>query len=114
MSYLSNLWPYFALLLAGVIPNETCRVIGIVVGRSVDEKSEPFVWLKAVATALLAAVIAELILSPPGQLASVTISVRLGATFAGFLGFLLMRRSTIAGLLIGVGGLILGGLAFPG
>lgn len=114
MGDLSSLWPYLALLLVGVLPNEAWRILGMAVGRSLDENSEPFVWLKAVATGLLAAVIAQLVLSPPGQLASLPISVRLGATLAGFLGFLLLRRSTLAGLLIGVGALVVGALVFPG
>lgn len=113
MGDLSYLWPYLALLLVGVLPNEAWRILGMVVGHSLDEKSEPFVWLKAVATGLLAAVIAQLILSPPGQLASLSMAVRLGATVAGFLVFVLLRRSAIAGMLIGVGALVVGGLLFP-
>jgi hypothetical protein len=101
-------------VLVGVLPSEVWRIVGMAVGRSLDEKSEPFVWLKAVATGLLAAVIAELVLAPPGQLAALPISVRLGATLAGFLGFLLLRRSTFSGLLIGVGALVIGALLFSG
>lgn len=114
MGDLSYLWPYLTLLLVGVLPNEAWRILGMVVGRSLDEKSEPFVWLKAVATALLAVVIAQLILSPPGQLASPSLAVRLGAAVVGFLGFLLLRRSTIAGVLIGAATLVIGALMLPG
>jgi hypothetical protein len=59
---------------------------------------------------VLAGVIAKLILFPPGALASVPLVIRLGAIGCGFLAFLAMRRSVLAGVATGEVVLILGAL----
>ena len=74
-------------ILVGFLPNEIWRWLGFVLARGIDEGSEILVWVRAVATAVLAAVIAKLIFFPPGALATVPLSVRLAAVAAGFAGF---------------------------
>ena len=61
--------PYLVLLLVGFLPNEIWRLLGVWSARGIDEDSELIVWVRAVATAVLAAVIAKLTLVPPGALA---------------------------------------------
>ncbi len=56
--------PYIALLLVGVLPSEIWRWMALVVGRGLDETSEILVWVRAVATATLAAVVAKLAFFP--------------------------------------------------
>jgi len=104
--------PYLALIVLGFLPSEVWRWIGIVVGRDLDENSDVILWVRAVATALVAGVVARIVLIPPGALASVPLSVRLAALGAGFLAFLLIRRSALAGVLTGEAVLIAGTLAF--
>ena len=82
------LGPYLALLLVGFLPNEIWRLLGIVAARQLDEDSELLVWVRAVATAVLAGVISQLILTPPGPLASLPLAARLGAVAIGFAAFL--------------------------
>ena len=106
--------PYLALILLGFLPSEIWRWLGIVLGRGLDEQSEIILWVRAVATALIAAVVARIVLIPPGALASVPLSVRLAAICGGFLAFLLIRRSAFAGVLAGEAVLILGMMAFGG
>ena len=103
-----ELGPYLALVLAGFLPNEIWRLLGVVVARGLDEDSELLVWVRAVATAVLAAVIAKLIFFAPGALASVPLSVRLSAMAAGFVAFTLFRRSVFAGVAVGEAVLIAG------
>ena len=76
-------------------------VLGLVVARGIDEDSEFFMWARAVAIAVLAGVIAKIILLPPGALADVPLSIRLGAIASGFVAFLLVRRSVFAGVVAG-------------
>ena len=71
--------PYLALLLIGFLPSEVWRWLGIVLGRGLDENSEIILWVRAVATALVAAVVARIALFPPGALAAVPVEVRLAA-----------------------------------
>ncbi len=106
----SELWPYLALVLAGFLPNEVWRWLGFAVARGVDEGSEILVWVRAVATGVLAAVIAKLIFFAPGALASVPLSVRLVAMAAGFAGFIVFRRSVFAGVATGEAVLVIGAL----
>jgi hypothetical protein len=104
--------PYLALVLLGFLPSEVWRWIGIVLGRGLDEDSEIVLWVRGVATALVAAVVARIVLFPPGALADAPLSVRLAAIGGGFLAFLLVRRSAFAGVAVGEAVLIGGTLVF--
>jgi hypothetical protein len=108
-----DLGPYVALVLVGFLPNEIWRLLGIVVARQLDEGSELLVWVRAVATAVLAGVISQLVLLPPGALAQVPLPARLTAAAIGFLTFLIVGRSIFAGVLAGEIALVAGALAWP-
>jgi hypothetical protein len=108
----SGLEPYVALILLGFLPSEMWRWLGLILGRGLDEESEIILWVRAVATALIAGVVARIVVIPPGALASVPLSVRLIALGCGFLAFLLARRSAFAGVLVGEAVLVIGALAF--
>jgi hypothetical protein len=104
--------PHLALILVGFLPSEVWRWLGIVLGRGLDEQSEIILWVRGVATALIAGVVARIVVLPPGALASVPLSVRIAALAMGFLAFVLIRRSAFAGVLVGEAALVLGALAF--
>jgi hypothetical protein len=74
---------------------------GLWFGAGVDEGSEVLVWVRAVATAILAGVIAQILVQPPGALADVPDWLRYGAVAAGFAVFMLTRRSIFAGVVCG-------------
>ncbi len=44
-------------------------MLGLVFGGGIDESSELLVWVRATATAILAGVIAQILVFPPGALA---------------------------------------------
>jgi branched-subunit amino acid transport protein len=89
------------LVLAGVIPNQLWRMLGLWLGAELDEGSDLLMWVKAVATAILAGVIAQILVQPPGALAGVPAALRYGALAAGTVAFLLTRRSIFAGVACG-------------
>jgi branched-subunit amino acid transport protein len=89
------------LVIAGFLPNEIWRMLGLWLGGGVDEGSELLVWVRAVATAILAGVIAQILVSPPGALAGVPGWLRYAAVAAGFASFIMTRRSTLAGVVCG-------------
>ena len=93
MNVWSYLWPYAALILVGYLPNEMWRAFGLVLARGLNEDSEIVVWSRAVATAILAGVIAKLIVFASGALTTIPLSVRIGATVCGFLAYLVVKRS---------------------
>jgi len=105
----SGLWPYLLLILVGFLPNEIWRVLGLVLARGLDEDSELVVWSRAVATAILAGVIAKLILFAPGALAGIALAVRVTAAVCGFVAFIMAKRSVFAGVLVGEAILLAGG-----
>ena len=108
MNALAGLTPYLVLIAAGFLPNEVWRMLGIVVAHGLDEASELVLWVRAVATGLLAGVVAKIIFFPPGVLADVPLAVRLTAISVGFAAFLFVRRSVFAGVVAGEAVLILG------
>ena len=101
MSGYEGLWGYLVLVLVGFLPADTWRLLGVMIGRGIDEESELLVWVRSVATAVLAGVIAKIAFFPPGSLAAMPLYVRLAAIGCGFLAFLLARRSVFAGLAVG-------------
>jgi branched-subunit amino acid transport protein len=89
------------LLIAGVLPNQIWRMLGLMLGSGIDEGSELLMWVRAVATAILAGVIAQILVQPPGALAIVPGWLRYAAVAAGFAAFMVSRRSTLAGVICG-------------
>jgi hypothetical protein len=108
MSSLTALIPYLVLIAAGFLPNEIWRMLGVVVAHGLDEGSEVVVWVRAVATALLAGVVAKIIFFPPGGLADVPLAIRLAAIALGLAAFLIGRRSVFVAVVAGEAALILG------
>ena len=108
----AELSPYLVLILVGYLPNEIWRALGLVLARGLDEDSEVVVWSRAVATAILAGVIAKLIVFSSGALDSIPLAVRISAAVCGFLAFLAVKRSVFAGVLVGEAVLLLGGFLF--
>jgi Branched-chain amino acid transport protein (AzlD) len=107
-----ELWPYVALVLLGYLPNEVWRALGLILARGLDEDSEIVLWARALATAILAGVIAKLIVFPPGALAELPLAVRVGAAVCGFVAFLAVKRSVFVGVAVGEVALLLGGFFF--
>jgi hypothetical protein len=99
-------WPYLVLIVIGFLPSEIWRVLGVFLARGVAADSEILVWVRAVATTLLAGVVAKLLLAPSGALATVPAFARFGSIAVGLAGFFLLRRSVIAGVVLGEATLI--------
>src|SRR5262249_33585611 len=97
----------------GFLPNEIWRLLGLLGGGGLDGDSEVIIWGRAVAVAVLAAVIAKLVLVPPAALAAVPLVLRLGATGCPRMADALGRPSVLAGLVGGGAALVVGGLLLP-
>jgi Branched-chain amino acid transport protein (AzlD) len=107
-----ELGAYLALVLVGFLPNEVWRWLAVIFSRGLGEDAEILIWVRAVATAILAGVIAKLTIFAPGVLANVPTSIRLGAVLIGFVAFVLARRSVFAGVAAGEVALMLGATLF--
>ena len=106
--FLGDWHALLVLVIAGFLPNEVWRMLGLWLGGGVDEGSELLIWVRAVATAILAGVIAQILVQPPGALASVPDWLRYGAVAAGFIVFMLTRRSIFAGVVCGEAAMVAG------
>lgn len=110
--FLGDWHALWLLLIAGILPNGIWRMLGVWVGGGIDEGSEMLVWVRAVATAILAGVITQILVAPPGALATVPIAFRFGAAIAGFAVFLGFRKSVLAGVLTGEAIVVAGKLLY--
>ncbi|MEJ1158776.1 AzlD domain-containing protein [Prosthecomicrobium sp. N25] len=100
-------WPTVFILLAGFVPNDLWRALGVVFAGRLREDSEIFAYVKAVATAIVAGVVAQLVFFPSGSLALSPLWLRLLAVASGFAAFKLARNRVLVGVLAGEAVLIL-------
>ena len=107
-------WPYLFILIAGGLATEVWRWIGVIAGDRLRDDSEILIWTKCVATALIAAVIGKLVVSPTGSLETVPLLLRVAAGLAGWLAFRLAGSRVLVGVLTGEALLVGGQLAFGG
>ncbi|MCQ0989798.1 AzlD domain-containing protein [Jiella marina] len=77
-------WPYVFILLGGWLPTDVWRYLGVVSASRIDETSQAAALARTIATALVAAVIAQLVFYPSGALADIPTWVRLVSLAVGF------------------------------
>lgn len=106
-------WPYLFIAIAGWIATDMWRWFGVLVGNRLKEDSAALTWVRAVATALVAAVIAKLILYPTGALQEAPVILRVAATTIGFAAFLVTGKRIWVGILVALT-LLIGGQALLG
>lgn len=92
-------WPYVFILLAGSLPTNIWRWLGVFAGRVLRDDSDMLLWVKAVATALIAGVISKLILFPTGPLGDAPLLLRISATIIGMAAFWFAKKSILVGVL---------------
>ena len=105
-------WPYLFILIAGWFATDAWRFLGVYLGGRISDDSDILVLVRAIATALVAAVISGLVISPSGALAEVPIAVRIAAAACGFAAYLAMGHRILAGILAGEAVLIAGMVLF--
>ena len=101
-------WPFVLITLAGWLPSDLWRVVGTIAAGWIDPDGEWIVLVRAVANALVAAVIANLIFTPGGALAQVPLWFRLTAFGVAVLIYARSGYRLFVGILAGEGFLILG------
>ena len=105
--------PYLFILLAGTLMTDIWRWLGVLAGDRLRDDSEALNWVKAVATALIAGVIGNLILFPTGALASAPVVVRVAAAALGWGAFMAARKNVLAGVIAAELVLVTGWLIVP-
>lgn len=94
-------WPYLALILFAVLPTEIWRWLAVGFARGLSNDTPLLEWVRAVATALLAGIVAKLIVSPPGVLAVAPAWLRVAALAAAAAVMLFDKRRMMLAMLAG-------------
>lgn len=102
-------WPYAFILLAAVVPTQMWKWLGVLAAGRLTEDMAVFHYVRAVATALVAAVIAQLIVFPTGVLAEAPLWLRIAAGASGFVAMETLGRRGWVGIVAGEA-VLLGGL----
>ena len=105
--------PYIFIAIAGWLATDIWRWAGVIAGKRLDEDSEILNWVRAVATALVAAVIAKQILYPSGVLIGSPMALRVGSAVAGFVVFVVTGQRVLAGVITAMA-VLAGGLYLTG
>lgn len=105
-----GLWGYLILLGMALVFHEPWRWLGLWIGRGLDVESPLFAWVRAVATALVAALIMRLTLFPAGALGHLPAGVRISAFLTGLAVFYGRGRRLPEGVAAGAIALIVGAL----
>ena len=71
-------WHFLFILIAGWLATDVWRFLGVHFGGRISEEFDALVLVRAVATALVAAVIGNLFVFPTGALANTTLALRVG------------------------------------
>ncbi len=98
-SYDAWWWPFVFILLAGWLPTGMWRYLGVYFAGDIDENAEVLVFVRALATSLVAAVIAKLVLYPDGSLAQSPLLLRISAVAIGFALYRLSKGKVWVGVL---------------
>ena len=94
-------WPFLFILIAGWLATDAWRFLGVYFGGRISEDSDILVLVRTVATALVAAVIGNLIMFPSGALAGSPVALRIGAAAIGFAAYMLLGRRVLVGIIAG-------------
>jgi branched-subunit amino acid transport protein len=93
-------WPFAFILIAGWAMTYPWRALGVYLGGRIREDAEILVLVRAVATALVAAVIGNLICFPAGPAADTTFALRILSAAIGFVAYFTIGRKVLLGILV--------------
>ncbi|MCV6575339.1 MAG: AzlD domain-containing protein [Cohaesibacter sp.] len=96
-------WPYLFIVLAGMVPTQIWRWLGVAFAGNLRDDSEWILLARAVANALVAGVIARLILFPSGALLEVPVWIRLISVALAVSVYYGLGRRLLLGVFSGAG-----------
>lgn len=106
-------WSYVVILVAGWLATDIWRWLGVLAGNRLREGSEALNWVKAVATSLVMAVTAKLVVFPTGSLEATPLWLRMLAACVGFVAFLALGQRVLVGVVVSLSILAVGLFIFP-
>ena len=95
-------WIIACMVPAGMAVTYIWRFLGVMAVAHIDPESDLLLWVRAVSTALVAALVMRIVIAPSGVLADISLISRLAAMAVGIGAFYLARRSTNIATFAGV------------
>ncbi len=92
---------YLVLALIAFLAHEPWRWLGLAIGSQISETSPVFLWVRFVATALVAGLVMRLLLFPAGALQTTGLPLRLIGTAVGVAAFFMFGRKLGIGIVAG-------------
>lgn len=89
-------------LAAGWASTYAWRFAGVYLAQRLAPDSQALMWVRAVATSLVAALVTRIILVPPGQLGETALEARIAAMVLGVAAFYLARKRTGTGVAVAI------------
>ncbi|MEM7633312.1 MAG: AzlD domain-containing protein [Pseudomonadota bacterium] len=83
-----------AMIPAGFVATYLWRALAVVAVTRIDPESDVLLWVRAVSTALVAALVMRMVIAPSGILAAIAVEHRLAAVAIGIGSFYAASRST--------------------
>ncbi len=83
---------YLALAAGGFAVTYVWRLLGVVAVKNIDPEGTLLLWVRAVATALVAALVMRITFSPAGALADTAVASRAAGLAVGVGAYYLLRR----------------------
>lgn len=96
------------IIAACALPTQVWRWFGVAVGAHVDANSEVLHWVRAIATAIIAAFVAKVLVFPTGALADAPLWLRLTAAGVAIAAYAAARRLVVVGVFAGMATLVIG------
>ncbi|WP_182084555.1 AzlD domain-containing protein [Aureimonas sp. ME7] len=93
-------WPYVFILVAGWLPTDVWRWLGVLSAGRLDERSPAIALARTIATSLVAAVIGRLVLLPGGSLEAIPLGFRVAALAGGFAAYYWLGRQTLVAIVV--------------
>ena len=106
-------WPFVFIAVGGWLATDIWRWLGVVAGNRLKDNSPALALVRAVATSLVAAVVAKLILYPTGALAGAPVVLRIASAAIGFAAFLVGGKRIFIGIAVALACLLLGLQVWP-
>ncbi len=94
----NSFYPILLILIGGGLTTYVWRFMGVWMSERVDPEGELLMWVRCVATAIVAALVAGIVLSPNAILASTGLEMRVAAIAAGVLAFYATGKNTGLGV----------------
>lgn len=101
---------FLVICIVALFAHETWRWAGLYLGNKIDLQSELFQWVKAVSTALVAALVMRLLLFPPQGLGELSVEARLIGMVVAVCVFWLNKGGVALAVFLGAMAMLASGL----